>query len=84
MTLTIVNIPTIQIPIARSPGFLKKELSDYKLDIMGLCEFGCRYCSSNGGNYLRMNKKDFAELTEQQLGEKSFPAGNRRSALSRA
>ena len=70
----IVEIPSIKDPIKKSPGFHKKELADYKLDIMGLCQFGCAYCSSNAGNYLRINRDKFAALTEAQTGEALLPA----------
>ncbi len=76
MKTQIVEVPTIKVPIAPSPGFLKKELSDFKLDIMALCEFGCKYCSSNNGNYLRIRRSKFADLTEQQLGERVLPKDN--------
>src|SRR5215510_6755153 len=69
----IVTIPSIKTPIVRSPGFEKKDLSEFKLDIMGLCEFGCRYCSSNTGNYLRINRKRFATITEEQTGQRLSP-----------
>ncbi|MAG24154.1 hypothetical protein CMI47_01115 [Candidatus Pacearchaeota archaeon] len=69
----IVEVPSVATPIKRSPGFEKKELSTYKLDIMALCGFGCRYCSSNFGNYLRINRKDFADATEDQLGRRLLP-----------
>jgi len=72
----VVNLPGIQNPISLSPGFDKKGLSDYKLDIMGLCGYGCIYCSSNWGNYLRINRKQFATITEEQLGQKSYPTDN--------
>lgn len=74
MKLTVVEVPSIQKPIQESPGFAKKLLADYKLDIMGLCGFGCRYCSSNSGNYLRINRDKFAALTEEQTGNRTFPA----------
>ncbi|WP_438029097.1 hypothetical protein [Sorangium sp. So ce233] len=70
----LVMVPSIKEPIQRSPGFAKKELATYKLDLMGLCGFGCSYCSSNAGNYLRINRGKFADLTEQQLGERLLPA----------
>ena len=69
----IVQVPCIQKPVSASDGFAKKELSGYKLDLLGLCEFGCRYCSSNSGNYLRMRREPFARLTEEQLGERTTP-----------
>jgi hypothetical protein len=56
-----------------SPGFQKKELADFKIDLMALCGFGCSYCSSNWGNYLRINREDFAERTEKQLGKRLYP-----------
>ncbi len=70
----IVDVPSIKRPIQASPGFAKKKLSEYKLDILGLCGFGCRYCSSNEGNYLRIKRRPFADRTLEQLGERLFPA----------
>jgi len=70
----IVEIPSIRDPIQPSPGFAKKQLSQFKLDVMGLCQYGCRYCSSNAGNYLRINQESFADQTEEQLGERLYPA----------
>lgn len=69
----VVEVPTIKEPVAESPGFAKKELSDFKLDLLALCGFGCRYCSSNSGNYLRINREKFAVMTEQQLGRRVLP-----------
>ena len=74
MKAKIVNLPAIKQPIAPSPGFAKKELSDFKLDIEGLCGFGCIYCSSNRGNYLRINQSRFADETERQIGERLLPS----------
>jgi DNA repair photolyase len=73
-TLKVVNVPSIKQLIVKSPGFAKKGLSTYKLDLMALCGFGCSYCSSNDGNYLRMNRAAFAALTEAQLGERLLPS----------
>lgn len=78
----LVRVPSIRSPIQPSPGFAKKLLADYKLDRIGLCEFGCRYCSSNTGNYLRINRTRFADLTEQQLGVRSTPSENPRLMFS--
>src|SRR5262249_57946952 len=72
----VVNITSIKSPIVPSPGFEKKKLSQFKLDIMGLCGFGCRYCSSNNGNYLRINRKRFADLTEEQTGQRLYPTSS--------
>jgi len=68
-----IDVHTIKTPIAKSPGFAKKGLSEFKLDILGLCAFGCRYCSSNTGNYLRIRREQFADLTEQQTGKRTYP-----------
>jgi DNA repair photolyase len=72
----VVRIPSIKEPIVPSPGFEKKALSHSKLDIMALCGFGCRYCSSNNGNYLRINRQRFATLTEEQTGQRLYPASS--------
>lgn len=69
-----VAVPAIQEPIRPSPGFEKKLLSTYKLDILALCGFGCSYCSSNEGNYLRINRAKFADIAERQLGERVIPS----------
>jgi DNA repair photolyase len=61
-------------PIRESPGFEKKGLAEFKLDLLMLCGFGCTYCSSNNGNVLRMNRKRLADLAEEQLGERILPA----------
>lgn len=70
----IVDIPSIKDPIKVSPGFDKKHLATHKLDIMGLCGAGCAYCSSNEGNYLRINRARFAEMTRMQTGESLLPS----------
>ena len=57
-------------------GFAKKRLADYKLDLLALCEFGCPYCSTNHGNYLRIRKKNYAAESKRQLGERLLPALN--------
>ncbi len=71
--LKVVTIDPIRTPLRKSPGFEKKGLSTFALDVMGLCEYGCRYCSSNHGNYLRINREKFADATEAQLGERIYP-----------
>lgn len=73
MQSIVVDIPSIKDPIKASPGFAKKELATHKLDIMGLCAFGCLYCSSNVGNYLRINRERFAEMTREQTGQALLP-----------
>src|SRR5665213_966382 len=65
----LVVVPNTKTLIKESPGFHKKDLSEYKFDPLALCEFGCTYCSSNTGNYLRISRSNFAKLTEEQIGE---------------
>ena len=71
---TKVIVPTLKSLIKKAPGFAKKELATYKLDIIALCEFGCRYCSSNTGNYLRINRKKFAACATEQIGSPTKPS----------
>ncbi|MGN6107734.1 MAG: hypothetical protein ACTHU0_21675 [Kofleriaceae bacterium] len=61
-------MPSIKDPIKRSPGFEKKDLATYKLDVMGRCDFSCTYCSSDWGNYLRINREKFAQAIQEQTG----------------
>lgn len=70
----LVALPSPRDPIKPSPGFAKKELATWKLDLVALCGFGCRYCSSSTGNYLRINREKFADATEAQLGRRLYPA----------
>jgi DNA repair photolyase len=70
--LTVI-VPPVATLIKASPGFEKKELAEFKLDALALCGFGCRYCSSNWGNYARINREAFAEITEEQLGTRHYP-----------
>ncbi len=69
----LVIVPPTKTLVKESPGFKKKHLSDFKLDMLALCEFGCRYCSSNNGNYLRRRREPFADAAEQQLGRRLTP-----------
>jgi DNA repair photolyase len=68
-----VIVPQMKSLIKKAPGFAKKKLATYKLDIAALCAFGCRYCSSNTGNYLRINQKVFAACAEDQIGKAVKP-----------
>lgn len=70
----LVTVPNTATLIKKCPGFAKKGLADHKIDLLALCQFGCRYCSSNTGNYLRIYRSRFAALTEAQLGERRLPA----------
>jgi len=82
MKQKVVDVPVLKHLVNKSPGFAKKDLSDYKLDVAGLCDFGCTYCSSNHGNYLRMHRAEFADFTAEQLGERVLPADEPRLAFN--
>ncbi|RTL27857.1 MAG: hypothetical protein EKK55_05545 [Rhodocyclaceae bacterium] len=74
-SLRVVNTETpLSKLIQPSPGFEKKRLAHDHLDMVQLCEFGCTYCSTNSGYPLRMNREALADLTEEQLGERLYPA----------
>jgi DNA repair photolyase len=68
-----VVVPSLLKVVQPSPGFEKKKLAEVKVDGMACCGFGCLYCSSNRGNYLRINGERFADITEQYLGERLYP-----------
>jgi len=71
MAIRVVNVPSTKRIIQLSPGFEKKDLSMYKVDLLALCGYGCKYCFSNQNYYLRMNWEkgdNFKKLAEQQLG----------------
>jgi len=74
--MKLVVIDSIKEPVKKSPGFVKKNLSEFKLDIVGLCGYGCVYCSSNEGNYLRINREKFRQATIEQLGEDAIPSSD--------
>lgn len=80
--LRVVTVPSGNNPIKPAPGFLKKSLgaphilADDHIEMMKLCGAGCRYCSSNDGNVLRMQREPLATLTEEQLGERLLPASS--------
>lgn len=74
MKTKVVTVSPMKTLIKIAPGFQKKNLADYKLDIAALCGFGCRYCSSNMGNYLRIHRSEFTACVEDQLGKAITPA----------
>lgn len=73
MKLKILEVPATKNPIQPAPGFAKKELATFKLDIMQLCGFGCLYCSTNATTPMRVNRKAWADLAETTLGERLYP-----------
>lgn len=76
-----VVVPPLDGLIKVAPGFQKKRLAEHKIDLVALCEFGCAYCSSNAGNYLRINRERFADLTQEQLGERLYPTESPRLTM---
>ena len=72
----LVVVPSKKMVIYPSPGFEKKCLSGFHAELCALCGFGCSYCSSNAGNYLRIHRGEFAAFTEAQLGERSYPSSD--------
>lgn len=64
----IVEIPSMAKPIQPSPGFVKKGLSNFKLDLLGKCGFSCTYCSTKNGNSLRIPRKKYLAMAKEQLG----------------
>jgi DNA repair photolyase len=89
-----VTVPGVKSPIAPSPGFQKKELADFHLELGALCAFGCSYCSSNVGNFYRINRSKFVAAVEEQTGqrigavdifvEKKRPSGGTERVLTHA
>jgi DNA repair photolyase len=73
----LVVLPPRSIVIADAEGFKKKELATYHVDLLALCQFKCRFCSSNEGNVLRIGRKKYALLTEQQWGTAALPSEDR-------
>ncbi len=69
-----VSVPETREIIYPTPGFQKKDLADWHAETGGLCAMGCSYCSSNSGNFLRIRREEFANLTEAQLGERLYPS----------
>ncbi len=66
-----VNIPwqgKVSNPIRTCPGFAKKKLAEYKIDLMAFCQFGCVYCSSNAGNLMRTNSSKISQWAVDAVG----------------
>lgn len=58
-----------KIQIQPCPGFTKKTLADYHLELIGLCGFKCTYCSSNRGvAYVRLSEPRWRVAVKDQLG----------------
>ncbi|REK22677.1 MAG: hypothetical protein DWQ42_16635 [Planctomycetota bacterium] len=48
----------------------KKELAEYKVDLLKLCGFGCTYCSSNGGMHISMQLQTISDAFTEAKGKK--------------
>lgn len=73
---SLVIVPNRKTLIQPSPGFAKKQLAHFHLELAALCGFGCAYCSSNTGYYLRVNAQKFAAATAEQTGGSFDPKTN--------
>lgn len=64
-----IIIPTPKTLIKKT-AWSKKGLATYKIDLVGLCEFGCTYCSSNTNTWHRIvGPQVHAPLIEEKYGE---------------
>jgi DNA repair photolyase len=72
LRVPLVQVPSMETPIQPSPGFAKKELADFKLDIMGACGFQCSYCSTPATTYHRVNKERHAQAAQEQTGQRLY------------
>jgi len=54
-------------------GWSKKALADLKIDLDGLCESNCGYCSSNSNLWHQFNKRSHAEAVTAQTGTGATP-----------
>ncbi len=55
-------------PILVSPGFRKKDLSTYHLEVLIKCGLSCRYCSTNKGRQARVHGEERDLAAYEQLG----------------
>ena len=55
-------------PIQPAPGFDKKWLATHHLELLGVCEADCTFCSTVMSTLHRMKKRLWAELALQQRG----------------
>lgn len=63
----------VKAPIIESPGFAKKGLSDYHIDLARRCAASCAYCSTNSGYPARTNRARLTALAKEQLLEDIDP-----------
>ena len=78
----VVTVETIKEPIQASDGFAKKLLSEFKLDIVAKCGFGCSYCSSESGTNRRIKKVEHEAAIVAQVGRAVTPLEMRSVTLA--
>lgn len=59
--------------LIKSTEWAKKGLASKKLDLVGLCEFGCSYCSSNSNLWHQFNRRSHEEAVKRQTGTAATP-----------
>jgi len=74
--VVVTKIPSLKHFIQAGSGWVKKGLCDDKIDLLGLCGFGCSYCSTNSSTYLRMKREKFEGLTWEQHNVSYAPREN--------
>jgi hypothetical protein len=47
----VITVPPLKTLIKKAPGFAKKELATYKLDITAMCGLGCLYNNRTKGGH---------------------------------
>lgn len=60
-------------PIVESPGFAKKELADFHLDMVRVCEADCLYCSTPATTNMRIMKDGLANQALREHGRRMVP-----------
>lgn len=74
MRVLIVNDPEmVKAPLIESPGFAKKGLSDYHLDLLRRCHAQCTYCSTGATTPMRVHRERLNRLAIAQHGIHADP-----------
>lgn len=74
MSLRVLQDPEmVKAPILASPGFAKKGLSDYHLDLARRCAGQCSYCSTAATTPMRVHRERLKALALEQFGEAVDP-----------
>lgn len=72
MQLDIVQFPHRKAIIAPS-SWPKKQLADVHVEALLLCQYKCRYCSSNSGRHLKTIRHEIEEAVHQVTGSSFDP-----------